>query len=149
MPHSDDALQDALVQISFGVTAVLTRVGAQHDLSLTQLRMLGILRDRRPRMTDLAVFLGLDKSTMSGLVERAERRGLVARGRSTTDGRAVDVFMTPAGKQLAERVEAEVHAALVPLVAGLSGDDRRTLTALLESALATSEPIPASMSAAG
>ncbi|MGY1962144.1 MarR family transcriptional regulator [Nocardia gipuzkoensis] len=62
--------------------AVLTRIGSEHDLSLTQLRLLGLLRDRRPRMTDLAAFLGLDKSTMSGLVERAERRGLVARGKS-------------------------------------------------------------------
>ncbi|ERK69221.1 hypothetical protein N136_04459, partial [Leifsonia aquatica ATCC 14665] len=73
----DDALVDALVQTSFVVTGVLTRVAAERDLSLTQLRMLGVLRDRRPRMAQLAALLGLDKSTVSGLIERAERRGLV------------------------------------------------------------------------
>lgn len=63
--------------------------------SLTQLRLLGVLRDRRPRMTELAAFLGLDKSTLSGLVDRAERRGLVARDKNPQDRRVVDVFLTP------------------------------------------------------
>ncbi|MFD7658421.1 MarR family winged helix-turn-helix transcriptional regulator [Actinosynnema sp. NPDC059797] len=108
--RSDDALEDALVRTSFRVMAVLTRIGAEHDLSLTQLRLLGLLRDRRPRMTDLAAFLGLDKSTLTGLVERAERRGLVARGRSPEDRRVVDVSITPAGGELAERVQEEIRA---------------------------------------
>src|SRR3954462_12191316 len=94
---SVDALVDALVRNTFQVTGVLTRIGAENDLSLTQLRVLGILRDRRPRLTQLAAYLGLDKSTMSGLIDRAERRDLVARDRNPHDGRAVDVFLTPAG----------------------------------------------------
>ncbi|WP_408005262.1 MarR family winged helix-turn-helix transcriptional regulator [Saccharothrix espanaensis] len=113
--------------------AVLTRIGSEHDLSLTQLRVLGLLRDRRPRMAELAAFLGLDKSTMSGLVERAERRGLVARGKSAEDRRAVDVFITPAGRELAEQVQEEVRAALVPFIDRLRADERRLLTGLLDS----------------
>ena len=49
-----EELRDALVQISFALMAVLTEVAAEHNLSLTQLRMLGILRDREPTMADLA-----------------------------------------------------------------------------------------------
>ena len=45
-----EELVDALVRSSFAVMAVLSRIGAEHDLSLTQLRMLGILRDRRVTM---------------------------------------------------------------------------------------------------
>ncbi|MEU4805667.1 MarR family transcriptional regulator [Actinosynnema sp. NPDC023587] len=131
--RSDVALEDALVRTSFRVMAVLTRIGSEHDLSLTQLRVLGLLRDRRPRMTELAAFLGLDKSTMSGLVERAERRGLVARGKSAEDRRAVDVFITPAGHELAERVQEEVRATLAPLLDRLRADERRLLTGLLDS----------------
>src|SRR5579862_5899053 len=67
-------LIDALVRSSFAVMAVLNRIGAEHDLSLTQLRMLGILRDRRITMSELGGYLGLDKSTISGLVSRAEKR---------------------------------------------------------------------------
>lgn len=127
----EDVLEDALVRTSFRMMAVLTRVGAEHDLSLTQLRLLGLLRDRRPRMTDLAAFLGLDKSTMSGLVERAERRGLVARGKSPDDRRVVDVFITPAGSELAEQLQEEIRAALAPFTDRLRTDDRDLLTGLL------------------
>ncbi|MEU2036266.1 MarR family winged helix-turn-helix transcriptional regulator [Nocardia amamiensis] len=130
---SDDALEDALVRTSFRVMAMLTRIGSEHDLSLTQLRLLGLLRDRRPRMTDLAAFLGLDKSTMSGLVERAERRGLVARGKSPQDRRVVDVFITPMGSELAQRVQEEIRAALAPYTDRLAADDRQVLTQLLDS----------------
>jgi hypothetical protein len=90
---SDD-LVDTLVQSAFATMAVLTRIAAEHDLSLTQLRVLAILRDRRPRMTALADYLGLEKSTMSGLVDRAERRGLLERVPGAGDGRAVDVQLS-------------------------------------------------------
>ena len=102
-----------------------------HDLSLTQMRVLGILRDRRLRMAELADYLGLEKSTMSGLVERAEQRGLVAREKSADDGRAVDVFMTPEGRRLAGRVEGDVRRELGPATEGLSPRQRATLTQLL------------------
>lgn len=45
---STDALVDGLVRSAFQVMGVLTRIGAEYDLSLTQLRVLGILRDRTP-----------------------------------------------------------------------------------------------------
>src|SRR6202167_4472832 len=57
-------LTDALVQASFAVMAVLNKVGAEHDLSLTQLRVLAILRDRRGKMSERADYPGLDKSTI-------------------------------------------------------------------------------------
>ena len=111
----DEDRLDALVQTAFTVTAVLTRIGARHDLSLTQLRVLGILRDRTPRMAALADFLGLERSTMSGLINRAEQRGLVERGPDPEDARASVVRMTEDGQALAERVRTEVHDALRPL----------------------------------
>lgn len=128
---SSEALVDALVRSSFEVMGALTRVGASHDLSLTQLRVLGILRDRRARMTELAAYLGLDKSTLSGLVDRAERRGLLERGKNPEDGRVVDVFMTQAGRDLAEIVQEEVRRALTPLTDRLDDPDREQLLRLL------------------
>jgi DNA-binding MarR family transcriptional regulator len=130
-PAPPDPLVDALVQTSFAVMAVLTKAAADADLSLTQLRVLAILRDRRLRMTTLAEHLGLEKSTMSGLVDRAEKRGLLARAPSAEDGRAVDVFITETGARLADRGAGEVARALAPLTGALSPADQRRLTALL------------------
>ncbi len=130
MPEHDP-LVDALVQSAFATMAVLNRVGAEHDLSLTQLRVLAILRDRRLRMTALADYLGLEKSTMSGLVNRAEQRGLMQRAASAEDGRAVDVYLSPAGAVLADRIYASVEQALAPATSGLTPPDRLRLQTLL------------------
>jgi len=131
-----DRLIDALVQTSFATMAVLNRVGGENDLSLTQLRVLAILRDRRVRMTALADHLGLEKSTMTGLVDRAEKRGLLQRARNSNDGRAVDVLLTPAGAQLTERVYAEVERLLAPSTNALEEADRKQFQLLLERMLA-------------
>ncbi len=142
MGTEDEALVDALAQSAFIVMGVLTRIGAEHDLSLTQLRVLGILRDRRPRMAELADFLGLEKSTMSGLVDRAEQRGLLKRGKNATDGRAVDVSMTEAGLELAGRVHGEVRRGLAPITDRLDARERLALTQLLERMLGSGVPRP-------
>ena len=66
---------EGLAQLSFLVLGTLERRAAEHDVSIAQTRLLGVLRDRRPTMQELAKLLGLDKSSVSGLVDRAERRG--------------------------------------------------------------------------
>jgi DNA-binding MarR family transcriptional regulator len=124
-------LMDELVQISFEVVAILNRVGARYDLSPTQLRLAGILRDRQPQMAELARHLGLEKSTVTGLVDRAEKRGLVRREPSPADGRAVQVALTPAGRLLAETAGNEIAGLVAPMVAALSPADQRRLHALL------------------
>ncbi|MEU4557132.1 MarR family transcriptional regulator [Actinoplanes sp. NPDC023936] len=132
---SVDALVDALVRTTFQVTGMLTRLGAENDLSLTQIRVLGILRDRRPRLTELAAYLGVDKSSMSGLIDRAERRGLVARDRNPHDARAVDVYLTPAGQELIQRLFAEGRRALAPAIGRLPPEQREQLIGLLDTVL--------------
>ncbi len=131
----DQELIDALARASFAVMAVLNRIGAEHDLSLTQLRVLAILRDRRARMTDLADYLGLDKSTITGLVDRAEKRGLLRRAPNADDGRAVDVLLSAEGVRLAEVGAAEIAMALSHMTARLTTTETRRLTALLEHVL--------------
>jgi DNA-binding MarR family transcriptional regulator len=134
-PPTRDGLVDALAQSAFLVMGVLSRVSAEHDLSLTQLRVLAILRGRRLRMTALAEHLGLEKSTLSGLVDRAERRGLLERAPSVQDRRSVEVFLTPAGVTLAERGGAQVREWLADTVDDLSPAEQRRLQALLEKLL--------------
>jgi DNA-binding MarR family transcriptional regulator len=133
-------LIDALAKASFATMAVLSRVAAEHDLSLTQLRVLAILRDRRVKISELADYLGLDKSTISGLVDRARKRGLLQRAPNPADGRAVDVFLTTDGVQLAETGASEVARSLAPMTGQLTRADTRRLTTLLERLLEHAGP---------
>ena len=125
-------LIDALVRTSFVTMAVLNRVGAEHDLSLTQLRVLAILRDRRVKMSELADYLGLDKSTISGLVDRAEKRGLLQRIPNPIDGRGVDVVLSTEGMELAERGASQIARSLSPMTSTLTRAETHRLTTLLE-----------------
>ena len=130
-----DGLVDALAQAAFVMMAVLSKVGADNDLSLTQLRVLAILRDRRLRMTALADYLGLEKSTMTGLVDRAEKRGLLRRAPSPGDGRAVDVFLSPEGAELAGRLSTHIMRTLSPMTSKLAPPEQFLLQTLLEQML--------------
>lgn len=138
-PSGDDPV-DLLAHTAFVVMAVLTRVAAEHDMSLTQLRVFGILRDRRPRMAELAEFLGLERSTMSGLIGRAEQRGIVRRVPSAGDARATDVVMTPAGHELAAVVQARIREELEPLLSRLEPAERDVLASLLSRVTAAASP---------
>jgi MarR family transcriptional regulator, lower aerobic nicotinate degradation pathway regulator len=127
---SDLSLVDALVQLSFAVQLILSRVGAEHDLSIIQARLLGVLRDREPTMAALARHLVLDKSSISGLVDRAERRGLVRRTADPADGRSVRVAITEKGSQLIEISGGEIERQIAVLVRDLSGPERQRLATL-------------------
>ena len=127
---NDLSVVDALAQLSFLVYGALAEIAGPHDLSIVQTRLLGVLRDRQPTMQALGRHLGLDKSSISGLVDRAQRRGLVTRTVSAADRRAVRVSITDAGRQLADQVTAGFTERIEMLVAGVSGQDRQRLSQL-------------------
>jgi DNA-binding MarR family transcriptional regulator len=128
--RNDLGLVDGLAQLSFLVHNALAEMAAQHDLSIIQMRLLGVLRDREPTMHVLGRFLGLDKSSVSGLVARAQRRGLVIRTVSPSDRRAFQVSITADGRQLAEQIGARFAERIETLAACLSNRDRQLLSHL-------------------
>jgi len=130
MTDAEITTADALAQLSFLVLRTIEQTSAAHGLSPAQARMLGILRDREPLMTELGARLGLDKSSVTGLVDRAERRGLVERFRSAVDGRAIHVRLTPEGRERTARAEADFTAAIARLVSGLSAAEVAQLTTI-------------------
>jgi MarR family transcriptional regulator, lower aerobic nicotinate degradation pathway regulator len=135
--ENDLGLVDALAQLSFAVQATLGQVAASFELSIVQARLLGILRDRRPTIKELALFLGLDKSSVTGLVDRAEHRGLVQRVASALDGRSVLVAITPSGQSLIDGAARAFAAQISVLVADLSAYQQSRLSDLASRVVAT------------
>ena len=133
---TDLGLVDALAQLSFLVHDALAEIAGQRGLSIIQMRLLGVLRDREPTMNELGRLLGLDKSSVSGLVDRAQRRGLVTRTVSATDRRAFHVSLTGTGRQLVEQGAARFTERIELLAAGLPDTDRQLLARLAAQILA-------------
>ncbi len=122
---------DGLAQLAFVVHGILERRAAEHDMSIIQVRLLGVLRDRMPTMNELGKLLGLDKSSISGLVDRAERRGLVARSPSAEDRRAVRVSLTDSGRSLVSRAAAGFGADVSAVLDLLPESDRDALSGIV------------------
>ena len=137
---TDRSLMDALIEASFTITGMLGRTAAANDLSLTQMRLLAILRDRRPRMAELAAHLGLDRSTVSGLIDRAVARGLLERIPSPDDRRSVLVSLTDEGRALAERLSDEMASPVAQLTDRMPPADRARLLDILRPALDAGHP---------
>jgi DNA-binding MarR family transcriptional regulator len=130
LKRGDLGVVDALAQLSFLVQGALGRIATDHDLSIVQTRLLGVLRDRSPGMNELARYLSLDKSSVTGLVDRAEKRGLVRRRPSSKDGRGIEVSITAAGQKLARRVATEFGQRIAALIDPLEVAEREVLSQL-------------------
>ena len=98
---------------------------------MTLARLLGVLRDRTPSVNELAVFLDLDKSSVSGLITRAEERGLVERVPSLADGRVVVVRLTKRGRSQVRKFTSEFESDAVSLLSLLSYKDASALASLI------------------
>ena len=94
--------------------------------------MIGILRDRRMTITQLADALGLDRSSVSGLVERTEARGLVRREPNPDDARSILVTLSPQGADAFAVGAAETADLLSSLTDALTPAEVRQVTSLLD-----------------
>ena len=122
--EGDLGLVDALAQLTFAVQGALSRVAATRGLSIASARLLGIVRDRQPTIGELATFLQLDKSSVTGLVDRAAERGLVTRTVSELDRRSVRVSITAAGREARSGAQREIQRGEERLLARLAPAER-------------------------
>jgi DNA-binding MarR family transcriptional regulator len=120
-----------LVRASFLVNAVYAESAREYGLTVQQGQLLCVLMGRPYGMGDLGATLGLEKSSLTGLADRAVRRGLVRREPDPDDRRAVQVVLTEEGRELAEDFYAATCRRVDELAAGLSTQNRDRLATLL------------------
>ena len=80
-------------------------------------------------MAELGEALHLEKSSLTGLIDRAEARALVARVRDDSDRRTCRVALTESGAELVVRFRDDVSRELNALAADLPERTRGELTA--------------------
>ncbi len=134
--------ESVLLELQRATHATLHRLAAAlADLELTasEINALGNLADGAARtVSELGAAVGSRPATLTGILDRLEGRGLIARGTQPGDRRAVRITLTADGKRVAARVRRTLldleRRALGTLPAGAVDHARLVLRALAEHA---------------
>ena len=105
----------------------------RYDVSPMQCRTLMYLHgtDGQVNQKTLERHLMVKPSTVNGIVDRLEEKGMVTRTASRTDGRCRILALTAQGKQFYDRFIAIVHEVNDRLEKGFSPEEIRQLASLL------------------
>lgn len=111
---------------------VFARHTAAFDIAGREYAVL-LLLEAHPRLwqSQIAEALGLDRTTVTYLVDGLEKRDWVARRRDPADRRAHVVGLTEAGEQALAEIKPAVTEAKKELLAPLSEDEQDQLRDLL------------------
>ncbi|MBK8941393.1 MAG: MarR family transcriptional regulator [Polyangiaceae bacterium] len=96
---------------------------------LTVIKLLDTFGDLS--LSTLSERIRAQNSTVTGIIDRMEREGLVLRERSTSDRRVVYIRLTPKGRQLSKDVEVQPMEIFRDVLATLSRDDTKDLLRIL------------------
>ncbi|HWE89863.1 MAG TPA: MarR family winged helix-turn-helix transcriptional regulator [Pseudonocardiaceae bacterium] len=141
-------LAAALVRLSHLVQHVFADASRQHELTPQQAQLLCQLAGGPVGMGELSRLLHLEKSSLTGLVDRVEQRGLVIRIRDAHDRRACQISLTGKGSELAHECHDDVTSRLDKLAGELPSTDR-TLLAGAIGQLLTEHGQPVTVSSSG
>ena len=101
------------------------------EITLAQVQVLRCLRDGPQTIGRLGHANGLSATSVTRIVDRLERRGLVSRSRESEDRRLVQVQLEPAGERLLGEIRvvrgSDIHLA----IESMTSEERERLTASL------------------
>jgi MarR family transcriptional regulator, organic hydroperoxide resistance regulator len=82
-------------------------------------------------LSSLSERIRAQNSTVTGIIDRMEREGLVTRERSTTDRRVVFIRLSPKGAELARTIQVEPMEIFRKVLTTLSKEDTKDLLRIL------------------
>jgi DNA-binding MarR family transcriptional regulator len=105
-------------------------------VTVTQSGILFLLKQKDGRtMTDLSQILGLDNSTLTGLVDRMEKNGLVKRNSNPVDRRSSHIYITENGLMECREAAAVIRRTNDEIKSGFSEDEVTVFKKILKSFL--------------
>ena len=132
----DSDLASALVQTMHRLQDLHAETSRPLGLTPQQAHLLCVLISGPLGMTELSRILSIERSSLTSMVDRLERRDLVARVANPTDRRACRIELTAAGKDLAHQCHDAVVDRIRDLTSELPAATRQNLTKALQSILA-------------
>ncbi len=116
-------------QIGIHLAASMSPLGLQNP----EAHLLSFLRSYAPApIAELRRVFGLRKSTLTSVLDRLERRGLLVRSLHPTDRRSLLVSLTADGRAAAEKVQRPVEELEGSIRAAVSDEELRGFQRVLE-----------------
>lgn len=129
------ALRERIVALARGgsLRDPVSATCADHDLTPPQTHaLLWLGHDGALTMGELARRVAVTEKTITGIVDRLERDGHLARERDAADRRVVRVRLTPAGAALYRVIDGDVEDGVAGLLGLLGPGDRAALLRIVE-----------------
>jgi len=127
-----DRIVEAIVYLYTESRRVTKDLARKHGLTGPQVTALKLLEGfGMLSLSQLGARMSAKSSTITGIVDRMERDGLVRRRRSTLDRRVVHLEATERGASIAAAVPVTAMEIFGGALRSLSDEDRRELTRIL------------------
>ncbi len=127
-----DRIVEAIVYLYTESRRVTKELARAHGLTGPQVTALKLLEGFGTlSLSELGARMSAKSSTVTGLVDRMERDGLVRRRRSREDRRVIHLEATPAGLAVAGAVPVTAMEIFGDALRSLSREDRAELTRIL------------------
>ena len=121
---STSGVVTALQQATHVTLQVLAARLSQQELTGSEQNVLAVLADRRPRAVgELAAETGTRPTTLTSVLDRLERRGLLVREPDHADRRSVRIVLTAAGRRAAAAVQSAVRELERTALESVSAED--------------------------
>jgi DNA-binding MarR family transcriptional regulator len=133
--RTDDRLIYLLSMAQHTLRTYLASLFAREGMKITppQATILFLLNERDGRiMSELGQALGVDNSAITGLVDRLEKAGLVARNLNPDDRRSLLIYITPGGRKEAKKAEALIQSVNETIKSGFSSRDLDAFSRVLQ-----------------
>lgn len=128
----DESIGYLISRAATDMRAALDRALSVHGISSAQWVILArVAREPGCTPAELSTLLHISRPAVTGLLDRMEAAGWLVRRRSESDGRSVELRVTPAAKSLLARVPKVVGDLNERFTQGLSEAEKASLGALL------------------
>jgi DNA-binding MarR family transcriptional regulator len=128
-----DRVTELFPQLARGMARHGNNYLTQGAITLPQLWVLGYLsRQRECSMRELADFMKMGFSSVTGMVDRLVKQGLARRRRTDEDRRVVFVDISARGRKILGVILEQRRATTLELFESLTAEERSTYLCILE-----------------
>ena len=127
-----DQVLEAILYLYTESRRITKELARRADLTGPQLTVVKLLESIGDlSLSELSERIRAQNSTVTGIIDRMEREGLVTRERSKEDRRVVYIKLTPKGRELAREIPVEPMEIFKSALETLSGQEMKDLLRIM------------------